>query len=162
VLVGVITFDFSKPSVLFGIEDILPAGVELINFDYATEDRTLINQVARIEAEKKRANSLDVQEFMNSQTFKNMEEIVVYQSEKFAPKVSAKAFSKRYRPSFEELHDDRVFLFSERINPGRYSYEYFVRVLTPGEFSHMPATVSELYNPVFFGRTESRTFTVNP
>lgn len=161
-LAGVITFNFSKPSVLFGVEDIIPAGFEIINFDFATEDRTLIDRLAQLEAEKLREQEPDMEAFMNTKEYEEMEEKVVYLSEKFVPQISKSMHDRMYYPSFEELHDDRVFLFSERINPGSYKYEYYVRAQTPGEFQHMSATVSELYNPVFFGRTQSSFFTVYP
>ena len=162
VLVGKVSFSFSKPLVLFAVEDIIPAGFELINFDYVTEDKTLLNQLALEEAEKLQEQKPDVQAFMKTQAFKDMKEVEVYRYEKYAPRISYTSNWRRYHPSFEELHDDRVFLFSRDIEPGHYTYEYFVRAQVPGEFQHMPATVSELYNPTFFGRTQSTMFTIHP
>jgi len=60
----------------------------------------------------------------------------------------------------EEVRDDRLFLFREWVREGVYEYEYFVRALVPGTFSHLPAVVSEMYFPENFGRTRGDYFTV--
>ena len=66
------------------------------------------------------------------------------------------------RPDAEESHDDRLFLFRERLQPGVYEFEYYVRALIPGTYHHLPAVVSEMYFPENFGRTDGRYFTIEP
>ena len=58
------------------------------------------------------------------------------------------------------MHDDRLFLFTQDLPPGTYTYEYYVRATTPGTFSHLPAIASELYFPENFGRTAGSVFRV--
>ena len=64
-------------------------------------------------------------------------------------------------PDAEESHDDRVFLFKERVEAGVYEFDYLVRALIPGTYHHLPAVVSEMYFPENFGRTDGRYFTVS-
>ncbi|PIS35519.1 MAG: hypothetical protein COT36_01960, partial [Parcubacteria group bacterium CG08_land_8_20_14_0_20_38_56] len=64
------------------------------------------------------------------------------------------------RPDFKELHDDRAFLFKERLSPGVYEFDYYVRALTKGKFTHLPAVVSEMYFPENFGRTPGGYFEI--
>ncbi|MBN1494428.1 hypothetical protein JW911_01675 [Candidatus Peregrinibacteria bacterium] len=63
-------------------------------------------------------------------------------------------------PRREELRDDRLFLFTDHLSPGTYHYDYYLRALVPGEFSHMPAVVSQMYFPEIFGRTGGEKFIV--
>ncbi len=67
---------------------------------------------------------------------------------------------REFWPSFKEIRDDRVFLYNERVSPGVYEFDYYVRVLTKGRFTHLPAVVSEMYFPENFGRTDGRFFEV--
>ncbi len=97
------------------IEDYIPAGFEIVNFSFATEDQSLI-----------RHTSLD----------------------------------NRFYPSVEENHDDRIFLYSERVNSGVYQYEYYLRALVPGKYQHLPAKIESLYMPDIFGRSRGNTFVV--
>ncbi|PIW92346.1 MAG: hypothetical protein COZ89_00405 [Candidatus Nealsonbacteria bacterium CG_4_8_14_3_um_filter_37_23] len=64
------------------------------------------------------------------------------------------------RPDFKELHDDRAFLFKENLSPGVYEFDYYVRALTKGKFTHLPAVVSEMYFPENFGRTPGGYFEI--
>jgi len=52
-----------------------------------------------------------------------------------------------------ELRDDRLFLFSEQLAAGTYEYDYYLRVLTAGEFAHLPARAWAMYTPEVWGRT---------
>ncbi|MEK9166040.1 MAG: alpha-2-macroglobulin family protein [Patescibacteria group bacterium] len=65
-----------------------------------------------------------------------------------------------FYPDAEESHDDRLFLFKERLSPGIYDYTYFVRALIPGQYHHLPAIVSEMYFPENFGRTAGGEFRI--
>jgi len=53
-------------------------------------------------------------------------------------------------------------LFKQRLEPGVYEYDYFVRALIPGSFHHLPAVVSEMYFPENFGRTRGESFSIKP
>ena len=79
-----------------------------------------------------------------------------------APAASARRAPvyQTFYPDFDELHDDRIFLFADDLAPGAYTYEYYLRATTPGAFSHLPAVASDLYFPENFGRTAGSTFTV--
>ena len=105
------------------IEDFLPAGVELINFDLATENQVMVEN---------EQNSESKNEFSE----------------------------QNLNPDVKELRDDRLFIFKEYLNPGTYTFKYYVRVLIPGEFNHLPAIISEMYFPENFGRTEGEMFVV--
>ncbi len=107
------------------VEDFIPAGVELINFNLATENKSLM-------AEEQ--NDYDWWRGYYD--------------------------SRKLRPNMKELRDDRLFLFKERLPAGEYEYDYYVRVLIPGKFHHLPAIVSEMYFPENFARTSGRYFEV--
>ena len=99
------------------VEDFIPAGMEIVNLDLATEQKSLRLQEKEIRG-------------------------------------------REFYPDFKEFHNDRVVLFKKRVSPGVYEFEYFVRVLVPGKFTHLPAVVSEMYFPENFGRTDGRYFEV--
>lgn len=115
------------------IEDFLPAGVELVNFNLATSDASLRAEQEEKEEQKER---------------KRWRTGVV------------ESGAEVLRPDNAELRDDRLFLFNERLAEGEYTYTYFVRVLVPGVFYHLPAVASEMYFPENFGRTSGSYFTV--
>lgn len=46
-----------------------------------------------------------------------------------------------------EFRDDRVFLFSDSLEPGVYEYDFVAQAMTPGEYRVPPARVYEFYNP---------------
>ena len=68
--------------------------------------------------------------------------------------------SETLYPSHVEAHDDRVFLYVDSLQPGVYTYEYYLRALVPGTFAHLPARAEELYFPEIFGRTSGSRITV--
>ena len=71
---------------------------------------------------------------------------------------------ERNKPLFadaEESHDDRLFLFKERLQAGVYEFDYFVRALIPGKYHHLPAVASEMYFPENFGRTRGEYFIIS-
>jgi uncharacterized protein YfaS (alpha-2-macroglobulin family) len=139
---------------LFGLQDMLPAGVELIDFSLATENKEVID--AHVEEEI----LPDVAKFMRTEAFAKLKEVIVYRDERNKRTIGSTSYASTYNPDVKELHDDRLFLFSEVIPAGTYEYEYYVRVTTPGKFLHLPAQASELYNPEYFGRSVSKIFTV--
>ncbi len=107
------------------VEDFIPAGVELINFNLATENKSLL-----------------AKEQNDYNWWRGYYD------------------NRKLRPNMKELRDDRLFLFKERLPAGEYEYDYYVRVLIPGKFHHLPAIVSEMYFPENFARTSGRYFEV--
>jgi uncharacterized protein YfaS (alpha-2-macroglobulin family) len=163
------------------VEDYIPAGMEIVNFNLATEDKTLQPQnnnyngaYGRIQGPESLMGSISgslgqivdrVKSFFGISTA----------GENGAPSGTAvpslPALSGtegenaltpglQFNPDAEESHDDRLFLFKERLGPGVYEYDYFVRALIPGTYSHLPAVASELYSPENFGRTGGEYFTI--
>ncbi|MDD5621307.1 MAG: alpha-2-macroglobulin family protein [Candidatus Pacebacteria bacterium] len=63
-------------------------------------------------------------------------------------------------PNFKELRDDRAFIFKEHMYPGVYEFDYYIRAFSPGEYSHLPAMIYEMYTPENFGRSAGQTFIV--
>jgi uncharacterized protein YfaS (alpha-2-macroglobulin family) len=135
VLRGKITLIIPEERNFLAIEDFLPAGLELVNLDLATENQNL------------RAQEPTESDCLGPDC--NL------------PRPEAALKSQILRPKFEELRDDRLFLFTDQVTPGVYEYTYFVRALVPGKFQHLPAVASELYFPEVFGRTAGRIFEVN-
>ncbi|MDP3093387.1 MAG: alpha-2-macroglobulin family protein [bacterium] len=99
------------------VEDYIPAGLEIVNLDLATEQKSLRLQ-------EKELNNFE------------------------------------FRPTFKELRDDRVFLFTENLSPGIYEFNYYVRAIAKGDFLHLPALAFEMYFPENFGRTAGGRFLV--
>jgi len=67
---------------------------------------------------------------------------------------------REFYAQIKELHDDRAFLFTQYLSAGVYEFDYYVRALGPGTFTHLPAIVYEMYFPENFGRTSGGYFTV--
>jgi len=55
----------------------------------------------------------------------------------------------------ENLRDERAEAFARFVNAGEYSYIYFARATTEGEFIVPPAKAEEMYSPDVYGRTDS-------
>lgn len=64
-------------------------------------------------------------------------------------------------PDYQELRDDKLFLFKQYLNPGVYKFDYYLRALIPGKYSLLPSYIYEKYTPENFGRTEGNEFVVN-
>lgn len=56
----------------------------------------------------------------------------------------------------QELRDDRVLFFVDRMPPGMYRYRYLARATSIGSFVEPPARAEEMYAPEIFGRTGAR------
>lgn len=141
------------------VEDFIPAGFELVNFNLSTEDQSLkepedvFNEWSAIPTSLV-ANVLDsvagvFRGSQSAQLYSTIETGGEYKNE-----------TRRLYPTHTESHDDRVFLFMEELQPGVYEYEYFLRALIPGEFKRLPARAEELYFPEVFGRTSGEIITV--
>jgi uncharacterized protein YfaS (alpha-2-macroglobulin family) len=166
------------------VEDIIPAGFELVNFTLATESDTLLPDhggesggfgLGDIQLEGApqyqplvRAAELSLWERVATRVtafFTETPQVAQVPYDYFDAAGSDRSFERaRTRtlyPTHSELHDDRVFLYLERLDPGVYEYEYYLRALIPGEFTYLPAQASQLYFPEVFGRTSGNTFTIS-
>jgi uncharacterized protein YfaS (alpha-2-macroglobulin family) len=181
VLRGHITITVPRNSNFVALEDFIPAGMELINLDLATADKSLqeylpdrdpyrYDDYGGFGSAGGRVNFSSLGYLDNnfpilgpfaaifggfsgveSPGYKELDD------EYYGNRITV---NRRLYPSASELHDDRVFLFSEQLRPGVYEYDYFVRALVPGSYHHLPAVVSEMYFPEQFGRTSGNFFTI--
>ncbi|MFT5849733.1 MAG: hypothetical protein ACI9H6_000548 [Patiriisocius sp.] len=161
-VVGRVTYTVGSPMRMVGLEDRIPAGFEIVNFDYATENRDVINTAVVAGRAEKESAAEENEVFMQTSEFQSLTAVEVYKDEREVQSPSRQSYTKRHRSSFQELHDDRIFSFTEEIKPGVYVHEYYLRALVPGVYQHLPAHVGEMYDPSFFGRTEGSVFTVLP
>lgn len=120
-----------KDSYFVAIEDFIPAGFELVNFNLNTEDQSLL-------ISKEENNSTP------------------YNWEKYWYDADSQLW-----PDNIENHDDRLYAFKQFLPAGTYEYDYYLRALVPGTFHHLPARVSQIYFPENFGRTGGDFFTVS-
>ena len=142
------------------VEDFIPAGFEIVNFNLSTEDQSLNNQTDYNEWSSQDSGFVARVFDSVGNVFGRSQTAQVYGSYN-----SGGSYAKQSRnlyPTHVESHDDRVFLFVERLEPGVYEYEYYLRALVPGTFQHLPAKAEELYYPEVFGRTSGGIITVTP
>jgi hypothetical protein len=59
-----------------------------------------------------------------------------------------------------EVRDDRVLFFIDRLPAGLWHYRYLARATTLGHFVLPPTRVEEMYEPEVFGRTGAAEVTV--
>lgn len=158
VVKGKLTITIPDEYTHVAIEDIIPAGFEIVNFNLDTEDQSLLaNQKERAEGALQTQSSW-FSHFKN--VFGDSQTAQVFRSQGFGG--SYGNTRRKLRPTHTESHDDRVFLYVESLAPGVYEYEYFLRALVPGEFQHLPAKAEELFFPEVFGRTEGSVIEVTP
>ena len=55
----------------------------------------------------------------------------------------------------KEVRDDKVNFFVTYLRPGKHTFDYAVRAVTPGVFSARPAEVYAMYRPDVWGRSAS-------
>lgn len=122
VLRGHLVVTVPKDRKFVAIEDFIPAGMELVNLNLETAQKSL----------------------------------------RFASESEQERFDNSLRPDFQELRDDRVFLFKEQLSPGVYEFDYFVRALVKGTYNRLPARAFEMYFPENFGSTAGEKFTIEP
>lgn len=166
VLRGKITILTGKPRHMFAIEDFIPAGFELVNFNLSTEDSTLLNNQENnnFGSEVKPTSIAIIPE--NTGLFNFLLHplrsiaLVTGYTEGYDDYNFRSVFKNELYPDFKELRDDRLFIFKQELPAGNYTYEYFIRATTPGTFRHLPAVASELYFPENFGRTRGSLFQV--
>ncbi|MBV5261251.1 alpha-2-macroglobulin family protein [Synechococcus moorigangaii CMS01] len=63
--------------------------------------------------------------------------------------------------SYQQIYQDKVVAYGDRLNAGVYNLHYLVRAITPGRFDYPGAEVSLQYNPETFGRSTSSTLEIN-
>ena len=70
--------------------------------------------------------------------------------------------NRRYQApwQWEETRNDGMFLYSETVAPGTYTYTYQLRAAAPGTFIQRPSHAEEMYTPEVFGRTAGGTVIV--
>ncbi len=149
------------------VEDFIPAGFEIVNFNLSTENQSLNSGGSddyNYDEEWGWGVGSAPQESFVASVFNSVKNIFgdsqvaqVYGS------YTGGSYSKQSRtlhPTHTESHDDRVFLYIEKLSPGVYEYEYYLRALTPGVFQRLPARAEELYFPEVFGRTSGAIVTV--
>lgn len=138
------------------IEDIIPAGFEILNFNLATEDQSLKDAANDSYGSSESGSWLS----RLGSVFGDSQTAQVYRARGFGGSYGNN--SRDLRPTHTESHDDRVFLYIEEMREGVYEYEYFLRALVPGEFQHLPARAEELFFPEVFGRTEGGIIEITP
>jgi uncharacterized protein YfaS (alpha-2-macroglobulin family) len=144
VIKGHLQITVPKERNLVAIESPIPAGFELVNFNLATERKP---EEFQPEATQPRE---DVYEYYTDEEG-NYD--YGYKEESDKPQT--------IYPDHLELRDDRLFMFAEHLNPGVYTYDYYLRALVPGNFQELPARAFEFYTPENFGRTKGSIFKVN-
>lgn len=75
------------------------------------------------------------------------------------------ACSEYYHPYWyywtnTELRDDKVALFADYLSQGTYQYSYLMRASVIGDYTVLPTTASQMYEPDVFGRSAGAEFTV--
>ncbi len=61
----------------------------------------------------------------------------------------------------KEVHDERVTFFDTYLYPGKHTFEYAARAVTPGVFSARPAEAYAMYRPEVWGRSASDQVTID-
>ncbi len=168
VLRGRVLLSVPKTRFNVAIEDFIPAGFEIVNQRFATEDPNLGQE--NIETQVSQMNNDIGQEnpwwsrslggiFSESKKARgpNKEIDGIMSDAMYGNKNTT---LRTLYPTAVENHDDRIFAFISQLDEGEYVYEYFVRALVPGTYQHLPLLVSELYTPENFGRTRGSSFTI--
>lgn len=185
VLKGHLAIVLPKDRNFVAIEDFIPAGMEIVNLKLATEDQSLKKQQENNPYYDNYFDNGDFGEGRGSldgqrNVSENRNGLYAYMAGINAPlknflalisfgsvggmselpddEYSPKARTRSLIADTEESHDDRLFLFKERLSAGVYEFDYFVRALIPGKYHHLPAVASELYFPENFGRTRGEYF----
>lgn len=145
------------------VEDIIPAGFEIVNFNLATEDKSLQNELQDSDGLGMSPTDNDDSWLARlGSMFGRSQTAQVYSSRYYLGGSYRTDSSRTLRPTHVESHDDRVFLYMESLSPGVYEYKYYLRALVPGEFQHLPARAEELFFPEVFGRTSGDIITIIP
>ncbi|MEK7118158.1 MAG: hypothetical protein AAB869_00960, partial [Patescibacteria group bacterium] len=152
------------------IEDFIPAGTEIVNQNFATEDQGL---GSNIQSPFNGAMGMNTKtESGGGPLFSRSLASIFFGGKSVGPRsvtdgmVSDEMYGnknttlRQLYPSAVENHDDRIFVYIDQLAPGEYVYDYYLRALIPGEYQYLPLVVSEMYTPENFGRTAGSVFTV--
>lgn len=166
VLKGKLTLSIPSSYQDLAIEDVIPAGFEIVNLELETEDQSIAESVG-----EEKPPALAVAPVREKTSFAGG--IISWFSSLGGDTQVAQIFkrpvsnggtkeskARKLYPTYIENHDDRVYLYVETLAPGVYEFEYFLRALVPGKFKHMPARAEEMYFPEIFGQTDGDIFTV--
>ncbi|OGZ05611.1 MAG: hypothetical protein A2845_04590 [Candidatus Lloydbacteria bacterium RIFCSPHIGHO2_01_FULL_49_22] len=168
VLHGRITVSVPVSRFHVAIEDRIPAGTEIVNQRLATEDQSLENDTAPSSRFGMDGRMLGA----GSKLEQRLAAIFSFGGRSIGPNretdgiLSDDMYGNRNMvlrpiyPSAVEAHDDRLFVYVDELPAGEYVYDYYLRVLIPGTYQHLPLVVSEMYTPENFGRTAGGIFTV--
>jgi len=179
VLRGRITVTTPKTRKFINIEDIIPAGMELVNVNLATEDQSLRGEESSPyeDYDYYERGSNDSNNNVSATISNNfglgsiigginlLANAINYNSDGFSGSLSYDDYQTavpkiRLYPDQVEYHDDRIYIFKEYLSPGVYEFEYYARALVPGKYLHLPAVASEMYFPENFGRTAGSYFII--
>lgn len=151
------------------IEDMIPAGFEIVNFSLATEDQSLLDGEEHGEGEyygmapaRERSDLLTRTWEGLANAWSGTQAAQLWGGMSFGTGGSRKDQTRTLYPTYRESHDDRVYLYVETLAPGVYESEYYLRALVPGTFKYLPARAEEMYFPEVFGRTSGSIFTIEP
>ncbi len=147
------------------VEDFIPAGFEIVNQNLDTEQGAVSAEkgdygFAPVTHEEERGYLARAFSRVGTYFGYTSQTAQTYSAMDYTYSYDVEEGTKTLYPSHIEAHDDRVFLYTEALNPGVYEYEYYLRALVPGTFTHLPARAEELYFPDIFGRTSGGRFTV--
>jgi len=180
VLHGRLTLILPKAYEFVSLADYIPAGFELVNFKLSTEDQSLLKgengqdngAVGQTSTVKNLAAAgvIDSNPGFFKRTWIRVKEFFTGTKEAPTPTTTTDS-SQNFldeaaqptmdlQPDINESHDDRLFLFKQHMEPGVYTYDYYIRALVPGTFHHLPARAEEMYFPEVFGRTGGAYFIV--
>lgn len=157
VIKGKLTIISPKNRNLFTVNDAIPAGFELVNFNLATEDQT--NLLVNTEADTTESDT-GILPTKNPGLYGRF--MGLFRSEKVYDEdmVVLPKFLSQLPVDLSELRDDSLHLFTENLSAGEYTYTYYIRATIPGTFRLLPAEAYELNYPENFGRTGGSLFNV--
>src|SRR6185437_11607927 len=125
-----VLLESAEPEEQVVVEDPLPAGLEAIDFDFATTGQNhAVSDRVRSDV-KPPKDAIDV------------------------------GMPFRDAPYHRELKDDRVLTFIPHVAPGMYHFRYLARATAVGTYVMPPTSASCMYSPDIFGRTAASTFEV--
>lgn len=74
--------------------------------------------------------------------------------------VGAQEWWRSWTPTFVDIRDDKVALFSTFLQAGTVQYTFQVRATVPGEYGVLPAYAEQMYFPEVWGRSAAMRFMV--
>lgn len=137
--------DFKSKVNSASVGEVLKGRVEVV----VSNDRNYVNIDSYIPAGFELVNFALSTESQNNYMDPNVDNIVI------------ESDTQDLYPDFQEIRDDRLFLFRQSLTPGVYKFDYYVRALIPGKYNFLPSYVYEKYTPENFGRSDGGEFVIN-